>query len=290
MRSPLVVGVDGSESSRHAVDWAVDEAVRQNVPLRVLHAYLWERYEGSAPGRGTGRGPARARTERILADAAERARRRAPGLEITADVLAQDPETALTEAGRGAFAVVTGHRGRGDLAGMLLGSVSLTVAARAECPVVVVRGARPDSTDTFRRVVVGVGDDDSNEAAVEFAFREAELRDSTLHAVRAWRYPALDLPDMPVTQGRVPDPHLHAAEQRLDEALRVPSDKHPGVSVRRDPFEGSAREALLGAAADADVLVVGARRRNGLFGMHLGPVNHAVLHHAPCPVIIVPEP
>ncbi|MGW0654357.1 universal stress protein, partial [Streptomyces umbrinus] len=45
---PIVVGVDGSEPSLHAVDWAADEAVRHGVPLRVVHASLWERYEGAA--------------------------------------------------------------------------------------------------------------------------------------------------------------------------------------------------------------------------------------------------
>jgi nucleotide-binding universal stress UspA family protein len=61
------------------------------------------------------------------------------------------------------------------------------------------------------------------------------------------------------------------------------------VTVRREALEGPAREALLGAAVTADLLLVGARRRDGSFGMQLGPVNHAVLHHASCPVAVVPQ-
>lgn len=46
MELPLVVGVDGSEPSLRAMDWAVDEAARHGLPLRLVHAFLWERYEG----------------------------------------------------------------------------------------------------------------------------------------------------------------------------------------------------------------------------------------------------
>ncbi|MFE4867514.1 universal stress protein [Streptomyces sp. NPDC056682] len=53
--------------------------------------------------------------------------------------------------------------------------------------------------------------------------------------------------------------------------------------------EGAARQALLNAASGADLLVVGARRRDGHVGLQLGLVNHAVLHHAPCPIVVVPQ-
>jgi nucleotide-binding universal stress UspA family protein len=143
----------------------------------------------------------------------------------------------------------------------------------------------------FDRVVLGVGDTAEGSEAVAFAFREAEVRESSrLHAVRAWRCPALELPDVPVVQGTAPEPHLRAAEQALYSAVHAPAGEHPAVAVLQDPFEGPAREALLNAAATADLLVVGARRRDGTLGMQLGPVNHAVLHHASCPVAVVPEP
>ena len=49
MELPLVVGVDGSAPSLTAVDWAVDEAARHGLPLRLVYASLWERYEGGTP-------------------------------------------------------------------------------------------------------------------------------------------------------------------------------------------------------------------------------------------------
>jgi nucleotide-binding universal stress UspA family protein len=288
---PLVVGVDGSDSSLEAVDWAVDEASRHRIPLRLVYASLWERYEGTMPAFGPRRPAEQVLAEQIIAAASERARLRGPEVKVSAEVLPEDTVSALLREGRSAFALVTGHRGRGALAGLLLGSVGLEVAARATCPVIVVRGAEPNVRGAFDRVVLGVGDTAEGSEAVAFAFREAEVRESSrLHAVRAWRCPALELPDVPVVQGTAPEPHLRAAEQALYSAVHAPAGEHPAVAVRQDPFEGPAREALLNAAATADLLVVGARRRDGTLGMQLGPVNHAVLHHASCPVAVVPEP
>lgn len=93
MAVPLVVGIDGSEGSLEAVDWAADEALRHEVPLHLLHA-----------------------------------------------AAADHAASALVGKGRNALALVLGSRGLGGLAGLLLGSVSLHVAAHADCPVVVVRG------------------------------------------------------------------------------------------------------------------------------------------------------
>ncbi|WP_037660633.1 universal stress protein, partial [Streptomyces aurantiacus] len=78
-------------------------------------------------------------------------------------------------------------------------------------------------------------------------------------------------------------------EQELDAALHAAVRAHGAVDVRREAVEGQARAALLDASATADLLVVGARRRTGHTGLQLGRVNHAVLHHAACPVAVVPR-
>jgi nucleotide-binding universal stress UspA family protein len=71
--------------------------------------------------------------------------------------------------------------------------------------------------------------------------------------------------------------------------LNVPSLLHDTVDVHTEAFEGSAPEGMLTAASSADLVVVGARRRHRSFGMQLGPVSHALLHHAACPVAIIPQ-
>src|SRR3954452_13123264 len=184
---PLVVGVDGSEPSLRAVDWAADEAVLRGVPLRLVYACLWERYEGAALARDIGRPTALPLAQDVVGAAAERARARHPDLKVTADVVFEEPEYALVREGRHASALVVGTRGRSGIAEMLLGSVSLAVAARADCPVIVLRGSRDNraTPPVRRRVVVGVGEDVKESAAVGFAVAEARRRGVPLEAVRA---------------------------------------------------------------------------------------------------------
>ncbi|MET7761364.1 universal stress protein [Streptomyces sp. NPDC005393] len=291
MELPLVVGVDGSHSSLQAVDWAADEAARHGLPLRLVYASLWERYEGIRPATDPERPWEQVMADRIAASAAERAARRRPDVRISTEVLPEDPVSALLSAGQDASGVVTGSRGRGELAGLLLGSVSLTVAARAPCPVTVVRGGEPNRRGAFGRIVLGVGEGAGPAAAMRFAFREAEARGCELTAVRAWRCPAGEVTDDLMIYGDPVRAHWDRAERMLEDALRGPERDHPKVTVRRETVEGSARKVLLHAAATADLLILGARRRHGhAVGLQLGRVAHTALHHAPCPVAIVPEP
>ncbi|MFF4713152.1 universal stress protein [Streptomyces eurythermus] len=289
MNLPLVVGVDGSDSSLAAVDWAVDESARHGLSLRLLHASLWENYEGARPSFGTGRHAEKVMADHIVASCVERARRRNPELRVSGEAVVEDAVSALLRAGPEAFALVTGSRGRGQVAGMLLGSVSLAVAARAVCPVVVVRGEEPGRRETAGRVVVGVGDAPDGAGAVRFAVREAEVRGCPLTAVRAWRSPSQE----PVDHMLIADDAARSREQRaaadLDDALREAAREHPGVEIDRRPVEGPAHRVLLDASAGADLIVVGAQRRHGPFGLQLGRVSHTLLHHAPCPVAVVPQ-
>ncbi|NDZ85866.1 universal stress protein [Streptomyces sp. SID10115] len=291
---PLVVGVDGSHDSLQAVDWALDEAVRRGGGLRIVHASSWEWYEGHEPSMGISGDSVQAYAERTVAQAVEYASRRTVAtkvtdVEVTGQVLPEDPAAALIRESHRASAVVVGTRGRGGLAGLLLGSVSLAVAAHAAAPVVVVRGSEESRGSRFGRVVVGVDLAERSAAALDFAFRAAELRGAALRAVHAWRCPAHEVPDHPRGDDVV-EGHTRRAEQQLAEALREPVRVRPALHVHRDVVEGHARTALLAAASDADLLVVGARRRKGHVGMQLGPVNHAVLHHCASPVAIVPHP
>lgn len=289
MEHPVVVGVDGSESSLRAVDWAVDEASRSGVPLRIVHASLWEHYENAVPSVGPARSPEQVLAEHIAASSAERAQLRAPALKIRTDVPAQEAVSALLDQDSEASALVVGSRGRGAVAALLLGSVSLKVAARAHCPVIVVRGEKENLEGEPHRVVLGVSEGE-DPSAVRFAFREAEARGCPLHAVTAWRAPAHPDRSSPLLTGGTRLAEEQAASDVLTEALREPMEQFGRVTVRREVVEGSARKALLEAAGRADLLVVGAARARGVPGLQLGSVSHAVLHHSSCPVAVVPLP
>ncbi|MFE9021115.1 universal stress protein [Streptomyces sp. NPDC007808] len=271
MTIPLVVGIDGSEASLEAVDWAADEAVLHGVPLHLLHAAARD-HEASE----------------LIDAASERVRKGAPSVQLSSEVLHEDATAALVDEGRNAYALVLGSRGLGGLSGMLLGSVSLAVAARADCPVVVVRGAAEHRNTRFGNVVIGVEEGEGSGTAVQFAFREAHARHCRLVAVHAWSAPFGAISTPHVSSPYAPRTHRRPPARVLDDALREASEQYR-APVSRRVIEGPARQALLEAASEADLLVVGARRRQGHLGLQLGLINHAVLHHAPCPIAVVPR-
>ncbi|MGW3206070.1 universal stress protein [Streptomyces sp. NPDC001135] len=297
MNSLIVVGVDGSEPGLRAVDWAADEAALRGASLRLVHASLWERYEGALLAQELDKPVEEVMALDVVGVARHRAQLRQPGLEITTDVLPEEPEYGLVRESRTALAMVLGCRGRSRIAEALLGSVSLTVAGRAHCPVIVLRGSHDNQARAgiHGRVVLGVGEKPAGSAAVRFATEEARLRGVALEAVRAWRRPAH------ATTGHLPPDPLRGRprlvgeparlEQReavevVEEALR---DAPAGLEVERRTVEGHPRDALISASYEADLLVVGSRRRHGHHIPHLGSVAHGVLHHAACPVAVVPE-
>jgi len=289
MNTPLIVGVDGSDASLQAIDWAAAEATRHEVPLRLVHGSLWERYETVRPEFGKAPSAGHLMAEHIVASAAERVAGIAPELKVTTALAPTDPGMALLREGEGAFAIVVGTRGRGAIAGMLLGSTSLEVAAYATCPVIVVRGEPANIGGQSGHVAVGVGGPGESSAAVEFAFREAEVREADLVAVHAWHRPAGEIPGSAHLSGDSSDHEMHEAERALGGALLATAQAYPKVTVQSRLAEGRAHNALLEAATTSDLLVVGARRPRGSIGMQLGLTNHTVLHHAACPVAVVPQ-
>ncbi|WP_213456966.1 universal stress protein [Rhizomonospora bruguierae] len=137
----VIAGVDHSEQSHLALDFAAEQAAARGVPLHVLRAWT-----PPSPRRSVGDPDA---VERDLA--AERAaveqlvapyRSKYPQVTITVEVVADRPARALLAAARHAGLVAVGSRGRGGFTGLLLGSVSQQLLHHAPCPVAVVRGGR----------------------------------------------------------------------------------------------------------------------------------------------------
>lgn len=116
MDLPLVVGVDGSEPGMRAVDWATDEAALRGLPLRLVYASLWERYEGAALAEGLGRSSEQIMADTVVEAAAERAHRRDAAVRVTTEVVPDDAVGALLREGLNATALVLGSRGRGGIA------------------------------------------------------------------------------------------------------------------------------------------------------------------------------
>ena len=150
----VVVGVDGSTGARHALDWAIDEARLRKVPLRVVHAWMFGYIGGSAntyPSWGPSVGAytsvgedlqdVRSAAEDLVAQAINDARADVSGVEIERSVVQGAAAKVLIDAASADDLLVVGSRGHGELAGLLLGSISQQCVHHSPCPVVVVRPA-----------------------------------------------------------------------------------------------------------------------------------------------------
>jgi nucleotide-binding universal stress UspA family protein len=142
-RPRIVVGVDGSDASRRALAWAIDEATRWHAQLDVVHAWDVPFVIVPPPVSLTydvDRHAAERAAERVLDTCLENARVPADSTVQIERILVRDrASSALLEVAKGADLLVVGSRGHGGFAGLLLGSVSSQCIHHAICPVVVVR-------------------------------------------------------------------------------------------------------------------------------------------------------
>ena len=139
----IVVGVDGSDSSREALRWAYDEAAHHSASITAVSCWhppampMTPPY-GSLPPEGYADQPRQEALdllERFVSDLDVRE----PAVDVRTAVEEGNPAEVLIERSKEADLVVLGSRGHGGFKGMLLGSVSQHLVAHAECPVVVVR-------------------------------------------------------------------------------------------------------------------------------------------------------
>ncbi len=280
----IVVGVDGSEASLVATDWAAREAYRRNAALRVVLAYHWTRPGNQIIANGSAEEVARRNAEKLVAIATDRARATAPRLAVTGEAIRGEPAQTLIDAASRASLLVVGSRGHGGFTSLLLGSVSLRVATHAKCPVVVVRG-RVDAHDG--PVVVGVDGSAGHEHTLETAFEAAAARNVPLIAVRTYELPMVW--GVYAVSPAFLDPAEVETQERtmLTEDLAAWRDKYPNVAVEMLVVKGSAAGILVGESQTAQLVVVGTRGHGGFSGLLLGSVGQQLLHHANSPVLVV---
>jgi nucleotide-binding universal stress UspA family protein len=287
---PVTVGVDGSEESLRAVEWAALEARRHGSSLRIVsapaelprpHAYQASPGEIAAALRGI--------AARSLDAAITRSEEVAPGLPIETGLLSGPAAVAVADSGAGASILVVGARGAGGFVAMMLGSVSRHVAAWAPCPVVVVR---EETTAVHREIAVGVCDPEEVTGTLAFAFEEAALRGADLVAVHTWYWlPAAPSAADPAAALRPPDPGQISAEagRHLAATLEQWHGKYPEVRVRQDIVRGHPAHVLASYSARADLVVLGRHGHPARPGPGIGSIQHAVLDHAHGPVAVVPS-
>ncbi|TMR06837.1 universal stress protein [Actinomadura soli] len=279
-RSNVLLGYDGTEENDAALCWAVEEARLRGLDLTICHCWHWPYPEGHVDPRI--QAIVQRAGENLLRKGARRARDLgAPG-KVHA-LLRREPvgDTLVCESDDAELIVVGSH----ERHRLPAGSTAVRLPARTHRPVVAVRrfgGPRG-------RVVVGVDGSEGADAALGFAIEEAALRECDLRVVYgAWEPGAVPDWELPLFTDKNRLFQVRAA--KLEEAVHPWCQRYPKVPVEAALLLERPREALLRAAADVALLVVGDRGIGGVDPLLLGATSSAMLHHAPCTVAIVPPP
>lgn len=282
---PVVVGVDGSPASDDAADWAVADALSRRAPLRVVHAYEWNLSYAPVPLYRSVPDADLQMPRHIAEQLVSNMIARAAVLgatDVGGGAIDGDAAQVLLSEGRHACELVLGSRHLKALGSAVHGSVGAAVAARATCPVVVVREpAGPP--DERAAVVVGIDGSYRSQALLEYAFDYASRRDVAVRAVLCWH------PDLLAVMSWRPEP---PAPERvtawLAEALAGWQQKYPDVAVHPEVIREHAITGLVRASTAQNLLVVGSHGHRALASTLLGSTTQGVLHHAMCPVAVVP--
>ncbi|MEV0412804.1 universal stress protein [Streptomyces sp. NPDC050448] len=279
----IIVGIDGSKPAEKAALWAADEAVRRGTALHLVHGAdtdgraLYVSADTIERIRRAGR--------ELLDDTARAVTEQHPGLRVTTEFSRSAAAPSLHRAAALHGTVVVGNRGLGGFSSLMLGSVGLKVAAGARTPVIVVRGA-DDAAETGV-VLVGVRDGHDLGCA-QYAAREAELRKASLRLLHVWNVleSVGDVVTMLDDIEDIADEH----ERSLTGVAGQVRDEFPSLTVEADAAKSmSVSAALVEASLHADLLVMGGRRSPGSMGRTLGWATHSLLHHANCPVLLIPR-
>lgn len=277
----LVVGIDGSDESMAALDWAVRTADLYGAHLSAVATYAPP--IAPDPGIGDPIGELRDQACRAAEKARARLAEQHPGghdVEVVVVpgaagyVLSHQPDTDNL--------VVVGRRGLGKLDRMLLGSTSSALAANAPGAVAVVPAGA--TTGDPGRIRVGVDRTDEPDA-LGAAFAEAAVRACRLEVLHVTGSDAISsaLPEMdPVAAS-----WREAAQADLADQVARWSEKYPQVSCTIVLRRGDRASALLQGLTPDDLLILGGRRHQPLMGRVLRSVPDAVLRAAPCTVLVV---
>ncbi|MFF1650429.1 universal stress protein [Streptomyces sp. NPDC058240] len=293
MEPVVTVGLDGSPESLAAARWAADEAERRKLTLRLLHAWpLLVPEPAHVPSEMDQNYWAR----RIVHKARAELQKRHPGLPVVGSLVADDAQHALLRAAAESEMTVLGSRGLVPVESYFLGDISMPVVARADGPVVLVRagttgrGPHPAPAPAEEGgVVVALKLHGPCDHLLEFAFTTAAARGVPLRAVHGQSLPVAAYTPWGVDHD-VAEEIAQDARKQLDQILRPWRDKFPHVEVDDGIVLESPAKAVVGAAQGAGLLVVGRRKHHAAPASHLGSVAQAAIHHARCPVAVVPHP
>jgi len=264
----VVVGIDGSQAAIHAAEWAVDEAVSQEIPLRLVQVIPEEVEPAPLASVGNVRMELEyGQTALRIASAAVEATGKPVKVETA--ILQGDPAATLIAESRNAEMICVGSVGIGRFARAFLGSTAAELAEAAHCPVAIIRTRQSQPKPDSALIVVAVNDSPDNDDVVEQAIKEAQLRQAPVLAVGVLRKDTGDMPNA----------ELNRRVQRW-------SRRHPGLKI----YAGATRTDIADFLAVMDktiqLAVIGSTDVDQVARL-IGPHRHPILGHAECSVLIV---
>lgn len=278
---PVLVGVDGTKGSRHALEWATDLARRLSTRLELVHADSpWIGLEFTIP-------PLDYDAHRAaVSGAVDEWADSVEGIPHETKIIEEKPANALILVGEeiDASLTVLGAHGADGWFPHLLGSVASAVLHRAERPVCVV----PEDAvipAVEGRIVVGVDGSEPARRALEWAASLGTVLDVPVHAVCAVPYDRYsEQPRLaPVDSPDVPSDTVEALRALIGEV----SATAPAV-VTGDVLIGHPAQQLLATVTEADLLVVGATGHSAFEDLLLGSTSRTCATHARGVTAVIP--
>lgn len=285
----ILVAVDGSPCSEHAVRWAAAEAALRHERLSIVSVAipLADGWSGAglfgSPIATEYAAWQQDEVDKIVAGAASIARDTLgdAAVDLQTEVHSTPLIPTLIDLSKQAEMTVVGSRGMGAVRRVLLGSVSTALVHHAHGPVAVIHGPVPE-VQSHGPVVVGIDGSPASEGATELAFDEASRRRAELVALHAFsnnEWPeAVPLPWSAF--------EAQAAET-LAERLAGWQERYPDVVVHKVVVRDQPVHHLLAQSESAQLVILGSHGRGGFAGMLLGSVSSAVVHQVRSPVIVV---
>lgn len=281
----ILVGIDGSERGRRALEWAISRAGRDNAAITML-AVIDSAIANKA---GVDSSILRETVEQGLAAKRIDVLAVHPGLDIRVQVAVGDIVDALVDAANEHDMVVVGSHHGHTIGETIGGAKGLRISVSAKVPTVIVP-ADWSAEASAEGIVMGLGPDESvNASALEFAAGEALATGWHLELISAWGLPAwLERGAEAMGGGLGPVGEQRQAE--VDAAIAQLSASHEGLDVSGRSLEGtSPSRVLVENSADAALLVLGTNSRNALGRTLFGSVTHSVLLNLAIPTVIVPR-
>ena len=285
-----IVGFDGSETSKSAARWATAHADGRADSIRLLHAWsfatatVYSTFEPVALAETiqVAEHAARAELESFVAALAP-----VSPVPIDSMLVFGDAPSSLLDEARDGTQLVLGARGAGRFDRLLLGSTSTRCATHATVPTVVIREQFDRPPAPAKHIAVGFDGSDNARAAIDWACRFA-APGSTVDLVAVWEFSPSLFSTEPI---HYPDAVDLARHQFDEHTADLPSaTRRDDITVNTVFVEGSQRRELAVRAAEADLLVVGARGRGAIGSALLGSVSTWLLHHVEQPMAVVPHP